>query len=497
MTASAWYGNHRWPSGRNLGEFARDVFRLENCRTDREKALAFYEWIIRCFMRGPNFEVPDGFGSYSRSFHPLMMMMSFGHFECTGWGWVPAEALTAAGLKARRVVGQNDGHTIYEVFYEGLDGKAGWHAFDPFQAWYFLNRSGEVASCAEITADPDLVHDPVGCSDPLGYHTDLCYLPKRHAWGDALEIVQRLQDETLAYRLRPGMEFANLFAPAPPTQHLYAGEKYVRGSHCQISKFNHRGEVSFPKHEPYWANYRLNMRDQTHLNSDQPVRTHGHGALRWQPLLHGATAAAWADHAVFVGNTVRPAGVNKHCEVWYELELPYYASHLLVEGFARGGGSDYVGVGVSADGGRTIRPLGERLMGYFRVVNGLEERRTGKPSIQFLRRFHLRLDLHSHHSTTTPAIEGLRITVGYQHNMFTQPFILPGENRLWLEGQVAAGSRLRARWNYTLRGKAGHTELALDRDGRSEQAVDLGFDDPSDLTMRGIVLACEPVARDA
>src|SRR3990170_3359583 len=138
-----WFGNTAWPSGASPGAFARDVFRLEGCRTDREKALAFAQWLLRCMNRGPNLKLP-GLGGYIHSADPLLLFTSWGHNECTGWGWIAAEALQAAGLKARRAVAFNSGHTFYEVWYKGLDGEEGWHAFDPFIGWHFTNEKGEV-----------------------------------------------------------------------------------------------------------------------------------------------------------------------------------------------------------------------------------------------------------------------------------------------------------------------------------------------------------------
>ncbi|MBL8026188.1 MAG: hypothetical protein JNL74_07245, partial [Fibrobacteres bacterium] len=485
MAKNVWIGNSRWPSGRNLGEFAKDVFRLENCKTDKEKALAFYEWLIRVMMRGPNFTVPDGFGTYSRSFDTMGMFASFGCFECTGWGWVGAEALQAAGLKARRVVGQDDGHTIYEVFYDNA-----WHAFDAFQAWYYLNESKEVASCADVTANPALVHNPVGTSSPLGYHTDLSFLGKRHAWSDALDIVQKVQNEMYGWDLKKGMEIANLYEPADPQLVLYCGNEYPRGSHCQIAAYNHAGKPNFPQHEPFWKNYRKNMHDNSWFNSDKPVRTHGAGALRWQPLLYGAKAAAWSENAHFENGTVRPSGNNKHCEVWYEIKVPYYISYIFLEGYVKGGGSDYVGFALSADGGKTVTPISGNITKSFRLRNGMEEKKNGKTSVQYTKSFLIRLDMHSHSSDKSPLLESLRITVGYQQNMFTQPMILPGKNSLWLEGASLEGDKLTAEWNYTVKGKDGTTALLLSKDGKEEKAVDLGFEEQGDIVMRGVSIRC-------
>ncbi len=486
MAKNIWIGNSRWPSGRNLGEFAQDVFRLEGCKTDKEKAIAFYEWLIRVMMRGPNFTVPDGFGTYSRSFDTMGIFASFGCFECTGWGWVAAEALQSAGLKARRVVGQDDGHTIYEVYYDN-----GWHAFDAFQAWYFLNKKGSVASCAEITADPSLVHNPVGTSMPLGYETDLAYIGKRHAWGDALDIVQKIQNETYGWELKKGMEIANLFEPADPQLVLYCGEQYPRGSHCQIAAYNHKGALQFPQHEPYWKNYRKNMHDFSWFNSDKPVRTHGAGALRWQPLLTGADAAIAANNAHFENGTLRPIKNNAHCEVWYEIKIPYFVSYLFLEGFVKGGGSDYVGFAISCDGGKTVTPIAEKVIKGFRIRNGLAERKEGKTSVQYTKGFLLRVDMHSHSSDTTPLLESLRITVGYQQNMFTQPMLLPGKNLLWLEGcEIKKSEKLVAEWCYTIGKVENSVKLELVDGKKTETVVEVNAALQDEIIMRGVSIAC-------
>jgi hypothetical protein len=291
--------------------------------------------------------------------------------------------------------------------------------------------------------------------------------------------------------LKKGMEIANLFEPADPSLVLYCGEQYPRGSHCQIAAYNHLGKPNFPQHEPFWKNYRKNMHDFSWFNSDKPVRTHGTGALRWQPLIYGEKATAWADNAHFENGTVRPSGNNKHCEVWYEIKVPYYISYLFLEGYVKGGGSDYVGISISADGGKTLTTLSANIMKSFRIRNGLEEKKSGKASVQYTKSFLIRIDMHSHSSETTPLLESLRITAGYQQNMFTQPFILPGKNNLWIEGKELDGCKITAEWNYSLKGVDSTTSFVLSKEGKVEQEVDLGFRQPDEIIMRGVAIRCE------
>ncbi len=191
-----WFGNELWPSGKSPGAFARDVFRLENCKTDKQRALAFYTWFQRCMCRGRMPETP-GFNGMLTSSDPLTTF-AWGHHQCTGWGWVATEALQAAGVKARRSVVNNSGHTFYEVWYAGENGKESWHAFDPFLGWYLLNEDGEVASCAELAANPDLSIHPRGGPSRLGNHPERSVLGYSHYTGDNLDIVQPVRNEELS-----------------------------------------------------------------------------------------------------------------------------------------------------------------------------------------------------------------------------------------------------------------------------------------------------------
>ena len=46
-------------NNRSCAQFAKDVFRLAGAQTDKQKALAFYDWFTRCMLRGPNPLLPD------------------------------------------------------------------------------------------------------------------------------------------------------------------------------------------------------------------------------------------------------------------------------------------------------------------------------------------------------------------------------------------------------------------------------------------------------
>ncbi|MGH7144522.1 MAG: hypothetical protein ACREJ2_10415 [Planctomycetota bacterium] len=497
-----WAGNQAWPSNRSLGQFALDAFRLENAKTDREKAFAFYTWLQRCMLRGPNLETDDGSGGYSRNFDPLMLLMSWGSNECTGWGWVADEALNMAGLRARRLAAHKMGHTFYEVWYRGIDGREQWHAFDPFIGWYFLNERGEVASCEELTRNPQLVQNPLpGHAVPLGHHPERGSTTHRHQCADQLFIEQPHRFEQLDWSLQKGQEVTFNWLPEAPSNVLFGNlsaagpnARHVEGVHCDIPEISRRGELAFPQHEPYWKNYRWAPKFLGNANDGRPVRWHGSGALRWKPLQQGRRAAAHAIQAKFENGCLKPAGAHTFTEVWYRFQLPFLASYIYLDYDIVGDGGDYLGFCLSADDRRTIWPVEMKSHGpHWGVAqNGQAEWAARKPSVQGLRDFMLRIDMFSHSENPRLALQALNICVGFQHNMYVQPRLLPGANPLWLNArELASDAKLHAEWVCQVAGEQQREAVALDRAGQADKTVRVDAKAPPDVFMTGLKIACE------
>ncbi len=492
MSASAngvWFGNEAWPCGSSPGAFARDVFRIEGCKTDKERALAFNSWLLRCMNRGPNLKLA-GLGSWIHSADPTLLFTSWGHNECTGWGWVAAEALQAAGMKARRAVAFKSGHTFYEVWYAGADGKEGWHAFDPFIGWYFLNEGGEVASCEELAANPDLVTRPrSGGRSRLGHDPERSGYLHRYQVHDLLDVVQPVQGYELRFEPRAGQVYSQLWRPEIPELSWKVGSS-TSGAHCDISLYDEEGKPRYPEHHSYWKNYVWETGDQHGINGTQAVRWHGCGALRWQPLLLG-DAAAWSSaNAVFENGTLRPTGAKKHCEVWYHIRLPYLATYLRLNPAVDVGGGDLVGFAVSPDAGRSLHSV------YWKsgeppklITHGLEE----GPSIRGLQEFWLRVDMSTQSSASPLRLRGLQMTVGYQLNMNILPRLVPGENKLYLQADKVDGVKLSAEWAYTHPDGERLETVTLEKAGRAARSINPIVKKPDELIMRGVTLRCDAV----
>lgn len=503
-----WFGNEAWPGNRSCRQFAQDVFRLAGAVTDKQKALAFYDGLTRCMLRGPVLCLPGGAGGYARCFDPLPIFVSWGLGECTDWGWVAAECLNGAGLKTRRVVAHNNGHTFYEIWYRGDDGREQWHAFDPFGGWYFLNERGEVASCEELAADPALVQDPLpGHPVPLGHHPERNNQAHRHCVADQAFIDQPHRFEELSWALELGMEATFAFMPEAPdralfTRHPGRGEpwadEYPDGAHCDISPDSRLGFRQCAAHYPYWKPYLRATPSKAHMNEGRPVRWHGAGALRWKPLLAGADAACDARRVVFENGQVRPAGRHDFGEVWYRFRLPFLASFVAVDYDVTGAAGDYWGLSLSADDRRTLwdLPLKSHAPHYGFTTNGQAQWKAGQPGVQGLREFWLRIDMMTHGAAPSLAVRALNVTVGFQHNMFLQPMLVPGRNPLWLEAAaIAPRAALAAEWIYQVRDMERRSALRLDAPGRVTETVAIEADTPSDIRVTGIRLALAAASR--
>ncbi len=501
MTAQGiWLGNNSWPSNESCGQFAQDVFRLAGAQTDKEKAFAFYTWFSRCMMRGPNLLTPDRSGTHVRNYDALPLLTSWGHGECTFWGWVATECLVAGGLKARRVVVHNQGHTYYEIWYKGDDGVEQWHAFDPFSAWYFLNENGEVASCEQLAANPQLAQNPIkGHVVPLGHHPERGNLAHRHRTEDQIFIDQPIRDEKNEWVLEKGMEVTLNFFPEAPHNALFANSRSTapvtkcerrHGSHCDISAISKLGFQQQKENLPYWENYMWPTLETGYMNEGRPVRWHGTGALRWKPLQQGLDVCCEHHNAVIENGSLKPSGSHEFTEVWYHFKSPYLISGLFVDYDVVGAGGDFFGMCISTDDRRSWWPLSLKSNAphYGTTSNGQKQWLDKEASVQGLQEFWLRVDMVSHQDDISLAMQGLDITVAFQHNMHVQPRLLPQQNELWLHAQDKTnGEKVSATWIYQKDGEEHHLNL-----GETQgKAIEIDANKPADIHMTAIKLRCE------
>ncbi|PCJ58181.1 MAG: hypothetical protein COA79_14270 [Planctomycetota bacterium] len=495
-TAEVWLGNESWPNNKSCKSFAEDVFRISGAKTDKEKALAFYDWFTRCMMRGANLQIPDGAGGYSRCYDSLALLTSWGHGECTFWGWVATECLVSAGLKARRVVVHNQGHTYYEIFYKGDDGVEQWHAFDPFGGWYFVNEAGEVASCEQLAENPQLAQNPLpGHPVPLGHHPDRASLGHRHRTEDQIFVDQPIHNEKNIWKLKSGMEVVMNFMPQVPHLGLFTDIRSDgprrNGSHDDMTEDSRLGIKQYQNHKPYWENYLWPSDARGGVNEGRPVRWHGEGALRWKPLQQNLSNACEVRNAVIKNGALSPSGSHEFMEVWYHIELPYMASYIMADYDVVGAGGDFFGLCISADDRKSWwpMPLKSNSPHYGVTSNGQKQWLDKTSSVQGLKEFWLRIDMVSHHDNISLAMQSLNLTIGFQHNMHVQPRLLPGKNELWLDCEKNQdGVNVTAEWVYQKDGKQFIESLENSKEGKVSNSLSIDGNCPSEIKMSSVRL---------
>jgi hypothetical protein len=160
-----------------------------------------------------------------------------------------------------------------------------------------------------------------------------------------------------------------------------------------------------------------------------------------------------------------------------------------------GSGGDYWCLAISADDRRSWfsidLPSGNK-PGWGRFIHGPAEWQAGRSSLQGLREFWLRIDMVSHDADPRLAVQGFDLTIGFQHNMYVQPRLLPGENPLWVEAaEVDDGCRVEAEWVYQIDRRERREVLGLDQASRAARTVELGeVASPEEVLMTGVKLRC-------
>ena len=225
-----------------LPDRAVDTSNLEGivkgvCKPDmkpQEKFLALYQFYRRMVYHNRYM------GGDRRSV--LRMINSYGHQLCGSQAASFSVLCRKAGFHTRvahvKAKGYG-GHTVMEVQYGG-----GWHGADTMTVFYVLNRKGEVASLAELKADPALIRDAVK-EDRAPKEFCLCTrefekeqkglrgLLKKDApwsilrWGEGRTLPDFWQKAVLSHRTQDGV-YGGHVQPGETDIVLKPNEEYVR-----------------------------------------------------------------------------------------------------------------------------------------------------------------------------------------------------------------------------------------------------------------------------
>jgi len=105
---------------------------------------------------------------------PLMMINSIGFGQCDDFAAVLSFIWKMQGFQAR--VWGLEGHVVPEVFVNDM-----WQMYDPIQGVYYLNTQNEVASVEVLSANPNLITNPIN-EDDLELNDSINFFPAiRHS----------------------------------------------------------------------------------------------------------------------------------------------------------------------------------------------------------------------------------------------------------------------------------------------------------------------------
>ncbi len=116
----------------------------EDKETDREKVFSIYEFITHHHYPYPPPTEKD------EEHDPLLWFNVYGYGYCDDAATAAQYLWSKAGFKSR--IWWMEGHVIPEVFYDDA-----WHHLDPSIGIYYPTPDGDIASVAELIAEPQLI----------------------------------------------------------------------------------------------------------------------------------------------------------------------------------------------------------------------------------------------------------------------------------------------------------------------------------------------------
>ncbi|MCG3178455.1 MAG: hypothetical protein BIFFINMI_00782 [Phycisphaerae bacterium] len=145
----------RWPDARDLRQFGLDACRLENAKTDTDKALAVWRW-IRHLSTSTNGHIPEEPGPDGRTVKihddAIKILNVYAAHWCDGLSRVYELVWRAMGHRATKCF--FNGHTVVLAEWRDDDGQTRWHTLDTSEGWFAYTRDG-----SRIVSPDDLMWD--------------------------------------------------------------------------------------------------------------------------------------------------------------------------------------------------------------------------------------------------------------------------------------------------------------------------------------------------
>lgn len=396
--------NDRWPDASSPRQFALDAIRLENAKTDQEKAIALWLWIRRFTMytngtapaeRGPNGPKPV--------LDPVKILNIWGAHWCDGLSRCMELSWRHLGYPAQKFY--KSGHTLCDAWWVDDDGVGRYHLFDVSEGWFAFTRDGKrIANAEDLARDASLVYRPA-VGPALRTHS----LNSLSGWVHATHFPYK-QTHKMELQMRAGEQLVHSW----------------RHNSATVFQDNvgRKGDSVPEEHGPFKPDVGVGDFGCPLDLSESGVRAQSFRApenCRWVRVPGSDTGQqSGQDHFQIV-----PNDADKPAVLTYRVCTPYIISSLYVhfKGTIKS-------VEISDDNGRNWRLIeSKERKGWIQLAPVTKE---GKEISAFGRYDVLiRLTLGAN-----DLLGQLSIHSSVQENLFSLPQLLPGDNKITVNGRM-------------------------------------------------------------
>lgn len=419
----------------SVAAIVADVCR--DCKTDQEKAIALYDFMVRTVWMDwhshrPLEQWPDGRLLFVND--PWKYIAVYGYCGCGPQAGVYGALCEAAGLKAR-LLDPGFGHVSSEVFWDGQ-----WHWLDVWLPAYVLSEAGRIYSYDEIMADRARFgkareQGRAPANFMVNYNEDLGTVmnAKDHKAGGTPYDAGSVEN----LRLRPGEQVTWLwdnvgkwYNPSGPWQ----GSGYLQGHFASGPATKFGNDPVLKDAFAYWEPYRKTIPDGPHSAWNTTYyRYYGNAIFVHEPRL---TARGMADWDVALGQVeaLKEGGLAAKGEggkVDLAFALPYAIADTQVEGQVEIAAGGALSVSFSTDGGKTWQLGGEvTRSGAFGPIGLGRPNTIAFPGGSTTGRYGylLRIEFWNEYHGKPTVLKSLKVTDTTMLNFYSRPWLEVGEN---------------------------------------------------------------------
>ena len=408
----------------------------QGCRTDREKAIALYNFVVRTvwmpYVYGHPHEIIDGRLQQVRE--PLKIINVYGAIGCDTQAKIFCTLLAEAGVESR-LLDPGFAHGSNEVKWDGR-----WHWLDVWLPCYLMDESDRIYSYDELMADRSLIGKAIEAgrvSDNFMFNpkpdTEAIVKAGPHRPSEpGAGVVKCAWHENLS--LRPGESCTWLWDFVdkwywPGEKFAFPAFKFTRNENCKQA-FD------------YWEPYKKTLKGGPHPWYDVYYRYYGNAFFETNVSLTDEglkdLGAKMRDGAFVAEGGVKNTAGTDMATVDIDFVLPYVVADSEITGVAEthgsavdGGGS--VSVLFSVDGGQMWllggEVRGDGAFGPIRIGRpNMREYPAGSTSGQY--RYSLRIVLRPNWRKEPTVLKSLKVSNWTMLNFYSRPWLEAGSNRI-------------------------------------------------------------------